>query len=143
MSSISWRSLHNPTRPPPRRSEVIGVRRRVEGVGEAVDIVAAGERDVVEAEVKDGGEGHPVGQECRAGSDEAARDYVVAVGEALAQAQGSQRRTDSRVMVLVNCEGSSDEKRAQQRGYAGNELPEGTSVVGQELEVSIQVERQE
>ena len=81
--------------------------------------------NVVEAEVPHRGVDHAVAAEGHEGANDSTSEDVVPV------------------VVLINGEGAADQARAEQRGIDGDELPHGGVVVGEDLELGIEVEVQE
>ena len=104
-----------------------GVVEAVEGAGAcAIDEgCVAQERDVVEAEVPDGGVDHAVGAEGHDGANDGAGEDVVPV------------------VVFVDGEGAADQAGTEEGCVDGDELPHGRVVVGVDLELSVQVKVQE
>lgn len=85
----------------------------------------AEERDVVEAEVPDGGVDHAVGGEGHHCADYGAGEDVVPV------------------VVFVDGEGAADEAGAENGRVQDDQLPHGWVVVGEDLELCVEVKIQE
>lgn len=81
-------------------------------------------RDVVEAEVPDGGKGHSVGGESEDGTNDGTGKDIV------------------EVVVLVDGKGTSDQDSTEDGGVSSNELPHGRVVVGEDLELGVEVQVQ-
>lgn len=81
--------------------------------------------EVVGAPVPDGRVHHTIGTEGHDGADDGAGETVVPV------------------VVLVDGEGAGDERRAEDWGVGGDELPHGWVVVGPDLQLGVEVERKE
>lgn len=86
---------------------------------------SAVEGDVVVSPVPDGGVGHSVGGECHDGTNNGAGQDVVPVVE------------------LIDTEGTADQTSTEDGGVDGDELPHGRVVVGEDLELGVEVEVQE
>lgn len=80
------------------------------------------QRDVVEPPVPDGGIGHPIGREGHDCTDDGASSNVVPV------------------VVLVDGEGSTNQDSSQNRGIRRDQLPHGRVIVGENLELGVEVE---
>lgn len=87
--------------------------------------VAPGKGNVVEAEVPNAGVHHPVGAQSEHGTDDGAGDNVVPV------------------MVLVNSEGTGDQGGTEDGGVECGELPHVRRIVGEDLELGVEVQVQE
>lgn len=77
--------------------------------------------DVVEAPVPDSGVGHSVSGESKDGSNDGASKDIV------------------EVVILVDSESSTDENGTEKRGVGDDELPHGRMVVGEDLELGVEV----
>jgi hypothetical protein len=82
------------------------------------------EGNVVEAEVPDGSKGHPVGRESEDGTNDGTSKDIV------------------EVVVLVDGKGTSDQDSTEDRGVSSDELPHGRVVVGEDLELGVEVQVQ-
>jgi len=87
--------------------------------------VAPGERNVVEAEVPDAGVHHPVCTQSEHGADDGASKNVVPV------------------VILVDREGASDQGGTEDGGVESGELPHVRRIVGEDLELGVEVQVQE
>jgi hypothetical protein len=87
--------------------------------------VAPGKGNVVEAEVPDAGVHHPVCAQSEHGADDGAGKNVVPV------------------VILVDREGASDQGGAEDLGVESGELPHVRRIVGEDLELGVEVQVQE
>jgi len=128
MSSVERRACSHsltvaPSSPPSGNSLAPAVLA-AESVVEASH-VAPGEGNVVEAEVPNAGVHHPVGTQSENGTDDSAGDNIVPV------------------VVFINREGTRDQGGAENRGVESRELPHVRRVVGEDLELGVEVQVQE
>jgi hypothetical protein len=82
------------------------------------------EGNVIEAEVPDGGKGHSVGGESEDGTNDGTSEDVV------------------EVVVLVDGESTSNQDSTENGGVGSDELPHGGVVVGEDLELGVEVQVQ-
>lgn len=118
--STTRKALTSPAHAPrKRRSKQVSIASHVR------ERHAAVQRDVVEAPVPDGGVCHAVCRKGHDSTDNGASHHVVPVVE------------------FVNSERTADEHRAEDGRVDDDELPHGWMVVGEDLELGVEVQGQE
>jgi hypothetical protein len=83
---------------------------------------ASVEGNVVVSPIPDSGVGHTVGREGKDGTDDSTGKDIV------------------EVVVLVDGKSSTDQSRSEEGGVSGDELPHGWVVVGEDLELGVEVQ---
>ncbi|KAI6765756.1 hypothetical protein HG530_006826 [Fusarium avenaceum] len=87
-----------------------------------VERAASVEGNVVVAPIPDSGVGHAVGREGKDGANDSTGENIV------------------EVVVLVDGKSSTDQSRSEEGGVGGDQLPHGGVVVGEDLELGVEVQ---